>query len=49
MCSANKHKKSPQAQPLGQTISLKLLLEIRLELDSFKPLIDFLLFLDKKL
>jgi len=39
----------PKAQPLGQSVSLKFLLETRLESESFEPLIDFLAFLDQKL
>ena len=31
----------PRAQPPGQSISLKFLLETRLESESFEPLIDF--------
>jgi len=38
-----------RAQPLGQSISLKFLLETRLESESFEPLIDFLAFLDQML
>jgi len=43
------HVAWPRAQPLGQSISLKFLLETRLESESFKPLIDFLAFLIQKL
>ena len=39
----------PRAQPLGQRISLKFSLEIRLESESFEPLINFLAFLVQKL
>jgi len=39
----------PRAQPLGQSVSLKFLLEIRLESESFEPLINFLAFLVQKL
>jgi len=37
------------AQPLGQSISLKFLLETRLDSKSYEPLIDFLAFLVQKL
>ena len=37
------------AQPLGQSVSLKFSLESRLESESFEPLIDFLAFLVQKL
>jgi len=43
------HVTWPRAQPLGQSISLKLLLETRLECEFFEPLIDFLAFLVQKL
>ena len=39
------HVAWPRAQPLGQSVSLKFSLEIRLEFKSFEPLIDFLAFL----
>jgi len=39
----------PRAQPLGQSILLKFLLETRLESESFELLIDFLAFQDQKL
>ena len=35
-------------QPLDESISLKFSLEIRLESESFEPLIDFLAFLVQK-
>jgi len=38
-----------KAQLLGQSVSLKLSLETRLESESFEPLIDFLPFLVQKL
>ena len=38
-----------QAQPLGQSISLKFSLETRLESESFEPLIDFVAFVVQKL
>ena len=37
-----------RAQPLGPSVSLKFLLETRLESESFEPLIDFLAFLGQK-
>jgi len=43
------HVAWPRAQPLGHSISLKFLLETRLESESFEPLIDFLAFLVQKL
>jgi len=43
------HVTWPMAQPLGQSISLKFLLETRLESESFKPSINFLAFLVQKL
>jgi len=43
------HVAWPRAQPLGQSISLKFLLETRLESESFEPLIDFLAFPVQKL
>jgi len=43
------HVAWPRAQPLGQSVSLKFLLETRLESESFEPLIDFLAFLVQKL
>ena len=43
------HVSWPRAQPLGQSISLKFLLETRLESESFELLIDFLVFLVQKL
>jgi len=43
------HVAWPRAQPLGQTVSLKFLLETRLEFESFEPLINFLAFLVQKL
>jgi len=43
------HVTWPSAQPLGQSISLKFALETRLESESFKPLINFLAFLEQKL
>jgi len=39
----------PRAQPLGQSVSLKFLLETRLESKFFGLLIDFLAFLVQKL
>jgi len=42
------HVAWPRAQLLGQSVSLKFLLETRLESDSFEPLIDFLAFLVQK-
>jgi len=39
----------PRTQPLGQSISLKFLLETRLESESFEALINFLAFLVPKL
>jgi len=39
------HVTWPRAQPLGQSVSLKFLLETRVESDSFEPLIVFLVFL----
>jgi len=41
------HVTWPRAQPLGQSISLKFLLETRLESESFELLINFLAFLDQ--
>ena len=38
----------PKAQLLGQFVSLKFLLETKLESKSFEPLIDFLAFLGQK-
>jgi len=38
-----------RAQPLGQSVSLKFLLETKLKSESFEPLIDFLAFLVQKL
>jgi len=43
------HAAWPRAQPLGQSISLKLSLETRLLSKSFEPLIDFVAFLVQKL
>jgi len=43
------HVAWPRAQPLGQSVSLKISLETRLESESFEPLIDFLAFLVQKL
>ena len=43
------HVTWPRTQPLGQSISLKFLLETRLESESFEPLIDFLAMLVQKL
>jgi len=43
------HVAWPRDQLLGQSVSLKLSLEIRLESESFEPLIDFLAFLVQKL
>jgi len=43
------HVNWPKAQPLGQSILLKFLLETRLESESSEPLIDFLAFLVQKL
>jgi len=43
------HVTWPRAQPLCQSISLKFWLETRLESESFKPLIDFLAFVVRKL
>jgi len=43
------HVTWPRAQPLGQSVSLKLSLETRLESESFEPLIDFLAFLVQQL
>jgi len=43
------HVAWPRAQPLGQSVSLKVSLETRLESESFKPLINFLAFLVQKL
>ena len=43
------HVAWPRAQPLGQSVSHKFLLETRLESESFEPLIDFLTFLGQKL
>jgi len=43
------HVAWPRAQPLGQSVSLKFLLETRLESESFELLIDFLAFLGQKL
>jgi len=39
----------PRAQPLGQSVSLNISVETRLESESFEPLIDFLAFLVQKL
>jgi len=39
------HVTWPKAQPLGQSILLKFLLETRLNFESFESLIDFLAFL----
>jgi len=39
----------PRAQPLGQSVSLKLSLETRLVSESFETLINFLAFLVQKL
>ena len=38
-----------RAQPLGQSISLKILLETRHDSESFEPLLEFLAFLVQKL
>jgi len=43
------HVAWPRAQPLGQSVLLKFLLETRLESESFEPLINFLVFLVQKL
>ena len=43
------HVAQPGAQPLGQSVSLKFLLESRLKSESFEPSIDFLAFLIQKL
>ena len=43
------HVTWPRAQPLDQSVSLKHLLQTRLESESFEPLIDFLAFLGQKL
>jgi len=43
------HVAWPRVQPLGQSVSLKFLLETKLETESFEPLIDFLAFLVQKL
>jgi len=43
------HVAWPRAQPLGQSVSLQFSLETRFESESFKPLIDFLVFLGQKL
>jgi len=43
------HVTWPRAQPLYQSISLKSLLDTRLESESFEPLIDFLALLVQKL
>ena len=43
------HVAWPRAQPLGQSVSLKFLLQTRLEFGSFEPLIDFLAFLVQNL
>jgi len=43
------HVARPGAQPLGQSVSLKFLLESRLKSESFEPSIDFLAFLIQKL
>ena len=43
------HVAWPRTQLLGQSVSLKSLLEARLESQSFEPLIDFLAFLVQKL
>jgi len=39
------HVAWPRAQPLGQSVSPKFLMETRLESESFEPLINFLTFL----
>ena len=43
------HVTWPREQPLGQRVSLKFSLETRLKFESFKALIDFLVFLVQKL
>jgi len=43
------HVAWPRAQSLGQSISLKFLLETRLNSEAFEPLINFLAFLVQKL
>jgi len=43
------HVTWPKTQPLGQSISLKFLLETGLQSESFEPLINFLVFLVQKL
>ena len=43
------HVTWPRAQPLGQSVLLKFLLETRLESESFEPLINFLAFLVQRL
>ena len=43
------HVAWPKAQPLGQSVSLKVSLETRLKSESFEPLINFLAFLVQKL
>jgi len=43
------HVAWPKTQPLGQSVSLKFLLETRLESESFEPLINFLAFLVQNL
>jgi len=43
------HVAWPRARPLGLSISIKFLLETRLESVSFETLIDFLAFLFQKL
>ena len=43
------HVSWPRAQLLGQRVSLKFSLEIRLKSESFEPLINFLAFLGQKL
>ena len=43
------HVTWPRVQPLGRSVSLKFLLETRLESKFFEPLINFLAFLDQKL
>ena len=43
------HVTWPRTQLLSQSISLKFSLEIRLEFESFEPLMDLLAFLVQKL
>jgi len=43
------HVAWPRAQPLGQSVSLKVSLETRLESESFEPLINFIAFLVQQL